>query len=305
MRRPVVLPVLLVTAALVAGFSPSALAEPLESAKPDMTAAVAVYDRQRDRFTVERDADKPFRAASVVKLLIALDHMYQRDPELVLEKAKTDEARNDILYLRAMLRGSWDYAASVFWVRGGYTDIVKRMVERIGLKGTNPPEKPGMWGYTSLTPHDVVRVYRHILDDAPAKYRDFIMTNIHTWEKCGEDAWNQSFGIPRAFGKPWSAKQGWSAWGATPPPGQDCSLGAARTPAGPPVPAAKEDVVDLSSPLLHTTGTVGKDDRSIVVVFSTFPKGTTWQEGSDRITRYTRALLPYVPGARPGRPSDI
>ncbi|MFB9906431.1 hypothetical protein [Allokutzneria oryzae] len=274
--------------------APAAVAESV-----DITAAVAVYDRQRARFSVERDVDKPYRSASVVKLLIALDHLYEHDPVLVLENAKTDAERNDILYLRAMLRGSWDYAASVFWVRGGYTDIVARMVKRVGLKGTRPPEKPGMWGYTALTPADVVRVYNHILDEAPAKYRDFIMTNTHMWERCGEDAWDQSFGIPRAFGQPWSAKQGWSGWGATPPAGQDCSLGSPRV-AGP-VAAAKEDEVDFASPLLHTTGTVGKDDRSVVVVFSTFPKGTTWRQGADRITKYTRALLPYVPGARPGR----
>jgi hypothetical protein len=49
----------------------------------------------------------------VVKLLIALDYLIQQDPGLDLEQAATDEQCMDIPLLRTMLRGSWDYVASV------------------------------------------------------------------------------------------------------------------------------------------------------------------------------------------------
>jgi hypothetical protein len=42
---------------------------------------------------------------------------------------------------------------------------------------------------------------------------------------------------------------------------------------------------DLVSPLLHTTGTIGPGERSIVVVFTICPTHTTWPQAAATITR--------------------
>ncbi|MEU6645291.1 hypothetical protein ABZ863_22405 [Saccharomonospora sp. NPDC046836] len=268
--------------------APAATAQPSTNV---LSEAYVVYDRATERYVVTKGADAQYRSASVVKLLIALDHLYQNDPALVLEEATTEAERNDILALRAMLRSSWDYAASSFWVRNGYTEIIDRMVARIGLQHTLPPEDEGIWGYTVVSPSDVVRIYNHILDEAPQRYRDFIMTNLRLAENCGEDGFDQSFGILSVFREPRSAKQGWSGWGSAPAEGEECSPATlARSLEAGPVDATKEDPVDFSNPLLATTGTVGKQDRAVVVVFMTFVKGTTHAEGSAQITRRTQRL---------------
>lgn len=270
-----------------------------------VTASFAVYDRAQQEFTAVRDPHARFRSASVVKLLIVLDHLTQHDPVLDLEQATTDEQRMDILALRTMLRGSWDYAASVFWVRNGFTDVIDRMTTLIGLPDTSPPapDQRGFWGYTATSAADVVKIYNHILDTAPTKYRDFILGNLHASTRCAEDGRDQSFGIPQVFDRPWGVKQGWSGWGATVPDEQRCfeDRSGMGQFAGP-VPAMKEEPnppPDLVSPLLHTTGTVGSGERSIVVVFTTYPKDTTWPQGAAAVTRLSRSLGPFVPGARP------
>jgi hypothetical protein len=239
-----------------------------------------------------------------------LDYLTQQDLELDLDKATTDEQRMNILALRTMLRGSWDYAASVLWVRGGFTDIIGRMTGLIGLPDTSPPaaDQRGFWGYTVTSAADVVKIYNYILDAAPTRYRDFIISNLHASTRCAEDGRDQSFGIPWAFARPWGAKQGWSGWGMTVPDEQRCSEDRAGMAefAGP-VAAMKEEPdpsADLISPLLHTTGTIGPGERSIVVVFTTYPKGTTWPQGAAAINRLCWDLSLLVPDPRPNFPAD-
>lgn len=166
---------------------------------------------------------------------------------------------------------------------------------------TSPPspEQRGFWGYTVTSAADVVKIYSYILDVAPTKYRDFIIGNLHASTRCAEDGRDQSFGIPRAFARPWGVKQGWSGWGATVPPEQRCFEDrAGMGEFGGPVPAMKEEPhppPDLVSPLLHTTGTIGPGERSIVVVFTTYPKDTTWPQGAAAITHLCWSLSPLVP----------
>ena len=304
--RRAVATLLVCVAAAAVGLSP-AVADPGDAADvgaavpvPDgVRASFAVYDRERGEFTATRDPHALFRSASVVKLLIALDELIQHDPELDLEKATTEEQRQEILALRTMLRGSWDYAASAFWVRNGFTDVIDRMTTLIGLPDTSPPVEPGIWGYTVTSAADVVKIYNYILDVAPEKYRDFVMGNLYAATRCAEDGRDQSFGIPQAFPRPWGAKQGWSGWGATVPDEQRCYEDrAGMGEYSGPVPAMKEEPnsqADFASPLLHTTGTVGSDQRSIVVVFTTYPRDTTWPQGAAAITALCESLRPFVP----------
>jgi len=253
-----------------------------------VSAGVAVFDRQTGTFTEQLNSTARFRSASVVKLLLALDHLWNRGPDYTVPPA-------DRAWLEPMLRSSDDDAADTYWSDHGGTAIITRMTSRLGLKDTAPPPSgyEGYWGYTALSARDTVTIYRYLLDSAPAPVRDFVMGNLRQSTRCASDAFDQHFGVAGAFDKPWAVKQGWA--GSSYEKG---TCGPPRTAAAPhwagPAPAAAADV-DLTRPALHSTGTVGAGDRSIVAVFTLHPVGTSYGKAYTDIGRLTRSL--NVPGA--------
>ncbi len=262
-----------------------------------VTAGVAVFDRRTGTFTEQLNTSAQFRSASVVKLLIALDVLWNRSPDAL---SATDRARID-----TMLRGSDDAAASTFWSNNGSGAIVDRMVTRLGLTDTaRPPSThPGYWGYTALSARDTVKIYRHLLESAPAATRDFLLGGLRQSTRCATDGYDQHFGIAGSFNRPWAVKQGWSGFssgGCTAPNTAAAKDTGAAEAAGEPAAAdartpAGADAVDLSRPALHTTGLVGEGDRSIVAVFTLHPGGTSYGKAYTDIGRLTRSL--NVPGA--------
>lgn len=250
---------------------------------PGVTAGVAVFDRGSGSFTEQVNPSLPFRSASVVKLLIALDLLGDRGPDALTAQ---DRAR-----VEAMLRASDDDAASHFWTVNGGGAIVDRMVRKLGLTDTArpPATHPGYWGYTALSARDTVRIYRYLLDTAPAAVRDYVMGGLRSSTRCAVDGYDQHFGIPGAFERPWAVKQGWSGFRSG-----GCTTPVAATPAtrtGGPAVAG----VDLGRPALHSTGTVGPDDRAIVAVLTLHPDGTSYGKAYTDLGRLTRSL--NVPGA--------
>ncbi|MGW1344736.1 hypothetical protein ACWCOV_27095 [Kribbella sp. NPDC002412] len=246
-----------------------------------VTAGVAVYDRDTGLFVQQHNADHQFRSASVVKLLIVLDYLWGRAPAY-------DVPAGDRTRLEVMLRSSDDDAASHYWDELGGGSIVDRMVTRLGLTHTAgpPATHPGFWGYVAITPADTVRIYRYILEQAPAPVREFVMDLLHRATRYGTDGFDQYFGIASVFDQDFSIKQGWSGF-----------LGSSgyRSDKAKPV----DSPVDLVSDALHTTGTVGPDDRTIVAVFTLHPAGTPYEQAYAEVTRLTGALtVPGVPDRR-------
>ncbi|MEU3791008.1 hypothetical protein AB0F07_14560 [Streptomyces fructofermentans] len=265
---------------------------------PDgVIAGVAVFDRQTGTFTEQLDSSAKFRSASVVKLLIALDYLLGRAPTYSVPAA--DRAR-----LEPMLRGSDDAAANHYWSANGGSGIVRRMVDEVGLTDTDPPPagQEGFWGYTALSARDTVRIYRYLLETAPAPVREFVMGNLRQSTRCATDGYDQHFGIAGAFDRPWAVKQGWA--GSSFPAGT-CTTGASsagtsssasgRSPASDAAPDAP--ALDLARPALHSTGTVGSGDRTIVAVLTLHPVGTSYGKAYTDIGRLTRSL--NVPGGTP------
>lgn len=248
---------------------------------PGVTAGIAVFDRRTGQFVQQVNADHRFRSASVVKLLIVLDFLWDRGPAYAVPPA--DRTR-----LEVMLRSSDDDAASYYWDHLGGAAIVDRMVARLGLTHTAgpPATHPGFWGYVAITAADTVQIYRYILDRAPAPVREYVMDLLHRPTRHGTDGFDQYFGIASVFEPDFSIKQGWS--------GFQGSSGYRSDKAKP------TDVpVDLVSEALHTTGTVGPDDRSIVAVFTLHPAGTEYEKAYAEVTRLTGALtVPGVPDRR-------
>jgi hypothetical protein len=260
---------------------------PAVTVPPGVTAGVAVFDRQTGTFTEQLNADAQFRSASVVKLLIALDSMW------------TQGVPADHTQLDEMLRSSDDDVASSLWVRDGGSAIVTRMVTRLGLTDTAPPPAgySGTWGYTALSAADTVKIYRYVLESAPAPVRDLVMGDLRQSTRCGADGFDQRFGIPTVFAQPWAVKQGWSGFGAS----SDCSNTAAPAAPAAPADSAVNTVapasVDIDQVALHTTGTVGAGDRTIVAVFTLQPRGTSFGAAYTNLDRLVRTL--NVPGGTP------
>ncbi|WP_439680961.1 hypothetical protein [Embleya sp. MST-111070] len=248
-----------------------------------VTAGVAVFDRQTGTFSEQLDANRRFRSASVVKLLIALDYLWNRGPTYAIPAV--DRPAFD-----RMLRGSDDAAAGDLWTRAGYGAVVERMVTRLHLVDTAPPDDPNFWGYTALSAADVVRIYRYLLDTAPAPVRDAVMGDLRQSTRCAVDSFDQHFGIPSAFDRPWAVKQGWSGFDSG-----GCGPTATAPSAAPAGVATTAGGIDLTSPALHTTGTVGAGDRSIVAVLTLHPAGTSYGKAYTDVGRLTRSL--NVPGA--------
>jgi hypothetical protein len=134
--------------------------------------------------------------------------------------------------------------ANELWDTDGGPEIVVRTAERLALPAARPPEIAGRWGDTMLGIGDVVATYRHVLETAPAPWRELILDALVAAPRHGSDGFDQYFGIPNRLPRPWAIKQGWSE--------------------------SPRDVV------LHTSGLVGADWRFVVVVLASFPVGTDW-----------------------------
>ncbi|MFC8147491.1 hypothetical protein ACFUKV_37990 [Streptomyces paradoxus] len=256
---------------------------------PGVTAGVAVFDRESGTFTEQVNDSAQFRSASVVKLLLALDFLWGRGPDYIIPAA--DRAR-----LEPMLRGSDDDAADHYWSTLGGSAIIKRMLGRpeVGLRDTAAPpaEYAGFWGYTALSARDTVAIYRYILEKAPAPVRTFIMDNLRRSTRCSTtDHFDQHFGIAGSFDRPWAVKQGWSGKYAKGTCGSQATPSATPAESGA---APRAAAVDLTRPALHTTGTVGANDRTIVAVLTLHAVGTSYGKAYTDIGRLTRSL--NVPG---------
>ncbi|WP_134732626.1 hypothetical protein [Amycolatopsis nivea] len=214
---------------------------------PQGHVSVVVYDRTTGTTPVSLDAHRHYTSASLVKLLIALD---------ALDRGSSPGT------VREMLSRSDDDTASQLWVAGGETRIVHEAVTEMGLAETRPPKAPGRWGDTEITAADITRVYRYLMDRAPAEHRTTILQALGEATENGADGFRQYFGIPDALGDVrWAVKQGWSC----------CNPGR----------------------ILHTSGLV-KDNRYIVVVLTENPRTVSYDDAETQVTE----VVKHLPGIR-------
>ncbi|WP_143446960.1 serine hydrolase [Kibdelosporangium aridum] len=165
------------------------------------TAAAVVVDRDSGTELVSQNADRQFYAGSLVKLLVAVDAFlyHPDDPQLRRQ-------------INTMIRLSDDHICNQLWMDGGGgRAIIGRMTKAMGLTGTEPPKtRPGQWGDTLITAHDLVRIYDYIVDEAPATIRMDMLAAMGNAAKFGSDDFFQHFGIPSAVNKHWAIKQAWT-----------------------------------------------------------------------------------------------
>lgn len=219
------------------------------------TIGLAVYDRRAGTFLATRNAEQQFYAASVVKLLIAVDVLQQAGPELPPERIREQ--------LAAMLSLSNDGVATALWHANGGPEIDRRMIELIGLSHTAPPRQPEEWELTRMSALDVVTTYEFIENDLPGSGGGLVEAALMAATNQAADGFDQFFGIPRALpGAESAIKQGWMR--------------------------VRRGVV------LHTTGVVGPDARYVVALLTELPVGTDFETGRDAVTTGVSAIAPYL-----------
>jgi hypothetical protein len=175
--------------------SPSPLLEPttptisLKGIAPAARYGIVVGDLESGEEVFSELPDESFEAASVVKLLIALDAL--------------DHGASADLVTRMLFRSD-DDIANQLWRSG----LVSRWVHKIGLTGTVPPADPNRWGDTLVSPRDVVRIHSYIEGSRNGKT---IMSALSRASAEAADGFDQTFGVPDAVGDlSWAVKQGWS-----------------------------------------------------------------------------------------------
>ncbi|WP_143173923.1 serine hydrolase [Streptoalloteichus hindustanus] len=224
------------------------------AAAPGTTLGIAVYDRHQGAFTARHGADRRFTSASLVKLMIALEVLHQK--QAALGSAQGDQ-------LHQMIARSDDGIANTLWSQYGGAEIVRRVAARVGMASTRPPKDANRWGDTIITANDMVVLYRYVLDKAPAHHRDLLLRALRAAPARAADGFDQHFGIPRAAGaQPWGIKQGWAC----------C----------------------LPDRVLHTSGVVGQGDRYIVVVLSSHSPTRNYARARAVTTEATTALAPLL-----------
>ncbi len=165
---------------------------------PGTILGAVVYDRKTGATPLAYNANRSFRSASLVKLLIAID---------VLERGASGGERAQV---SQMLMMSDDGIASMFWVKDGGPDLVTRTSAELGLTGVRPPETYGQWGEAVVTPKDMVAIYRYVLA-LPAADRKLIVNALGQAPRVAADGFDQHFGIPDGLDAQWAVKQGWGS----------------------------------------------------------------------------------------------
>lgn len=239
-------------------------------ARPGGTSAHLLVDAGTGEVLAARDEHRRFRSASLVKLLIAVDHLLPTGGE---------PTAADRALLEPMLRASDDDAANELWERNGGPDVVLRMAAEMGLRATAPPRDPDMWGYTPITAADVVRCYRYLREQPVG---EFVLANLRAWTATAADGFDQSFGLPGGAAAE-LVKQGWSGFGPGPLEQPQVNGKSRRR--------VPDERIDLDRPAMHTSGIVqaGAGAR-IAVVLTLHPAGTTWDAAAERISGLAREI---------------
>lgn len=216
-------------------------------ATAEVGLAVAVADRGTGEVAVSPDAATPIFAASLVKLLVAVD---------VLDRRRTGLAVSDrdVRLIERSLGPSDDEAMNALWVRFDGLGAVDRVARRLGLTETRPPAEPARWGEALTSARDVLALYQHVLGTMAAVDRELIMVSLGAAPATATDGREQTFGLlARGPSPPVAAKQAWM-----------CCQGGQIT--------------------LHSAGTVDKARRFVVVLLSTQPRSVGYDGAAGVLT---------------------
>jgi len=207
---------------------------------------VAVLDRKTGGLTLGAEGDVAFFSASVVKLFTATAILHR------VESGDAQLSPTQRTQIQRALAVSDNAAMNALWTAFGGPSTVTDMVQLAGLHETRPPDTPGEWGETRMSPRDVVAVYQYVLTQLSQPNRDFVLNSLTTPGTAGAGDFNQSFGLLRTPGLAGAAgKQGW--------------------------------MIDRGHLYMHSTGVLGPGHRYVMVVLSKHLASVGYPEGRQRL----------------------
>lgn len=222
--------------------------------EPDARVGIDVVDCRSGVTIAESGSGDQFYTASVVKLLIAVD---------ALRSENWAPDTHTKAQVQQMLSASDDNIADLMWDNDGDTAIVTRMADLMRLGNTRPPTDPDEWGETLTTAHDVVTIYRYLVNSVPEPSRGIIVDALKNANHIAADGVDQYFGIPNGLpGVGWAVKQGWM-------------------------------MLDTST-TLDSTGLVGPNLNYVVVVLTEQPADVTPSDGGAALTMGVATLRDVV-----------
>lgn len=224
--------------------------------------AVAVLDRATGELALGARGAEPFPAASLSKLVLAVDVLDRRRFEgLALSDV-------DVALIHAALGPSDDNAMNVLWTRFDGPGAAGRVSGRLALTRTTAPRDPSHWGEMTVSAADTARIWRYVLDEIPVVDRDLLIAAMDAAPESAADGFDQAFGLlapavdgpdgPRAV-----AKQGWMC----------CISG---------------------NSYLHSAGAVGSDQRLLVALLARMPQRVGWDAARSELTAIATATVQFL-----------
>lgn len=189
----------------VAPVSPKALVAAAEGAAPDgMTLGVAVLDVNTGELVAGSDGERRFMAASLTKLILAVDILDQHRAE-----GRPLDAEDRDLVGRA-LSSSDDNAMNALWGRHDGAGGVGRVADRLGLTASLPPGSAEMWGDAEVTAADMAGLCRYVLRDMAPEDAAVIVGALSAAAPVATDGFAQDYGLLHQGASPRHyAKQAW------------------------------------------------------------------------------------------------
>jgi hypothetical protein len=159
------------------------------AAGPDLMLGAAVLDVHTGELAVGRGGAQEFMAASLSKLIVAVD---------VLDRHRAEGRRlgaADLDLLGRALSGSDDNAMNVLWGRHDGAGAIGRVAGRLALTVRLPPDAGGTWGDTVVTATDMVRLHRHVLRGMAPRDRAVIVGALAATSAAAADGFGQHYGL--------------------------------------------------------------------------------------------------------------
>ncbi len=168
-----------------------------------MTLGVAVTNLNTGDHAIGTDGDRQFMAASLTKLIVAIDVLDQDRPP----------TQDDRDLIHRALSASDDNAMNALWGKHDGAGAITRIANRLNLTATLPPESTEMWGDVVLTAEDMAKLYRHVLRDMRPDDGAVIVDALSAATAVATDGFAQHYGVLRGGASPRNyAKQAWVAY---------------------------------------------------------------------------------------------
>lgn len=185
--------------------APEALVVAAESAAPPgMILGVAVLDVTTGELVAGRDGERRFMAASLTKLILAVD---------VLDRHRAEGRpldADDLDLVTRALSSSDDDAMNALWGTHDGAGGVGRVAGRLGLTAGVPSGSAEMWGDAEATAADMARIYRHVLRDMAPEDAAVIVGALSSATPVATDGFAQDYGLLHEGASPRHyAKQAW------------------------------------------------------------------------------------------------